>query len=118
MNYKDKYIKYYTKYLKLKNIKAINQKGGGNTSELRSFVFRTDNFDSLFSSPLSTRNLIIHISGPQGAGKTTLGNKIKKKYNNLKLKAVKYYKKINNFVSVCKIFECSERSLKKCVEKY
>jgi hypothetical protein len=58
MNYKDKYIKYKTKYLKLKNIKAINQKGGGNTLEFRSFVFRTDNFDSLFSSPLSTRNLI------------------------------------------------------------
>ena len=34
------------------------------------------------------------------------------------LKAVKYYKKINNYVSVCKIFECSERSLKRWVEKY
>ena len=38
--------------------------------------------------------------------------------SDLKLKAVKYYKKINNFVSVCKIFECSERSLKRWVGKY
>ena len=36
----------------------------------------------------------------------------------LKLKAVKYYKKINNYASVCKIFECSERSLKRWVERY
>ena len=83
MNYKDKYIKYKTKYLKLKNIKAINQKGWGNTSELRSFVFRTDNGDEKSESKLSTRNLIIHISGPQGVGKTTLGNKIKKTYNDM-----------------------------------
>lgn len=55
MNYENKYIKYKTKYLELKNIKANNQIGGG--------------------------NLIIHISGPQGAGKTTLGNKIKDKYD-------------------------------------
>ena len=52
---KDKYIKYKTKYLEVKNIN--NQIGGG--------------------------NLIIHISGPQGAGKTTLGNKIKEKYNDM-----------------------------------
>ena len=38
--------------------------------------------------------------------------------SDLKLKAVKYYKKINNYVSACKIFECSERSLKRWVEKY
>ena len=57
MNYEDKYIKYKIKYLELKNIKVINQIGGG--------------------------NLIIHISGPQGAGKTTLGNKIKEKYNDM-----------------------------------
>ena len=83
MNYKDKYIKYKTKYLELKNIKAINQICGGNTSELRSFVFRTNNEDEQSESKLSVRNLIIHISGPQGAGKTTLGNKIKKKYNDM-----------------------------------
>ena len=53
MDYKDKYIKYKTKYLELKNIN--NQIGGA--------------------------KLIIHISGPQGAGKTTLGNKIKEIYN-------------------------------------
>jgi len=54
MKYKDKYTKYKTKYQQLKYININNQIGGG--------------------------NLIIHISGPQGAGKTTLGNKIKDKY--------------------------------------
>jgi adenylate kinase family enzyme len=58
MDYKDKYIKYKTKYLELKN-KNINYQIGG-----------------------AKNNLIIHISGPQGAGKTTLGNEIYKKYNN------------------------------------
>lgn len=48
MDYKDKYLKYKTKYLKLV---------GGS-------------------------KLIVHISGPQGAEKTTLGNKIKEKYKN------------------------------------
>ena len=81
-SYKDpEELKYKTKYLELKNIKANNQIGGRNTSERHSFVLRADNFDSLYSSPLSVRNLIIHISGPQGAGKTTLGNKIKDKYD-------------------------------------
>ena len=83
MDYKKIYIKYKTDYLKLKNKKAINQIGGGNTLELRSFVSRADNRDSLYSSPLSARNLIIHISGPQGSGKTTLGNKIKETYNDM-----------------------------------
>ena len=36
----------------------------------------------------------------------------------LKLKAVNYYNQINNYVQVCKIFECSERSLKRWVERY
>jgi pantothenate kinase-related protein Tda10 len=57
MDYKNKYIKYKTKYLELKNINMNNQNGGGKD------------------------NLIVHISGSQGAGKTTLGNKIKTKYN-------------------------------------
>ena len=57
MNYKEKYIKYKTKYLELKDMDINNQNGGGKD------------------------NLIVHISGSQGAGKTTLGNKIKKKYN-------------------------------------
>ena len=35
----------------------------------------------------------------------------------LKLKAVNYYDKIKNYVKVCKIFECSERSLKRWVER-
>ena len=36
----------------------------------------------------------------------------------LKLKAVNYYNKINNYVKVCEVFECSERSLKRWVETY
>jgi transposase len=38
--------------------------------------------------------------------------------SDLKLKAVHYYHKINNYVKVCEIFECSERSLKRWVERY
>jgi transposase len=38
--------------------------------------------------------------------------------SDLKLKAVNYYHKINNYVKVCKVFECSERSLKRWVERY
>ena len=34
------------------------------------------------------------------------------------MKAVHYNKKINNYVKVCEIFECSERSLKRWVEIY
>ena len=36
----------------------------------------------------------------------------------LKLKAVNYYNKINNYVKVCEVFECSERSLKRWLERY
>ena len=56
MDYKDKYIKYKTKYLELKNTNIPDMIGG---------------------HPY----LIIHISGPSGAGKSTLGNKLEKKYN-------------------------------------
>jgi transposase len=38
--------------------------------------------------------------------------------SDLKLKAVKYYYKVNNYSKVCKIFECSERSLKRWIEQY
>jgi len=38
--------------------------------------------------------------------------------SDLKLKAIKYYNKINNYTEVCRIFECSERSLKRWIEKY
>lgn len=55
MNYQDKYLKYKTKYLELKN---SNKQMGGN------------------------KNIVIHISGPSGSGKTTLGNKLKKKFGN------------------------------------
>ena len=36
----------------------------------------------------------------------------------LKIKAIKYYYKVNNYSLVCKIFECSERSLKRWIERY
>lgn len=36
----------------------------------------------------------------------------------LKLKAVKYYNQINNYVQTCEIFGCSERSLKRWVERF
>jgi hypothetical protein len=86
MEYKDKYIKYKTKYLELKNTNLNNQIGGG--------------------------NLIIHISGPQGAGKTTLGNKIKDKYDdNIYLKDLDdlydeftKQKKINDYQEFINIF--------------
>lgn len=38
--------------------------------------------------------------------------------SDLKLKAVNYYHKINNYVKACEVFECSERSLKRWVERY
>ena len=34
-------------------------------------------------------------------------------FSDLKLKAVKYYNKIKNYVHTCEIFECNERSLKR-----
>ena len=43
---------------------------------------------------------------------------VKQSSPDLKLKAVKYYKKVNNYTKVCNIFECSERSLKRWVERY
>ena len=38
--------------------------------------------------------------------------------SDLKIKAIKYYYKVNNYSLVCKIFECSERSLKRQIEIY
>lgn len=58
MDYIDKYIKYKTKYLELKNIDVNNQLGGGKD------------------------NLIIHVCGSSGSGKTILGNKLKEKFKN------------------------------------
>ena len=52
-DYNSKYIKYKTKYLQLNNNELV---GGSN------------------------KNLIIHIAGSSGVGKTTLGLKLKKKY--------------------------------------
>jgi transposase len=42
----------------------------------------------------------------------------KQSSSDLKLKAVKYYKKINNYAEVRRIFDCSERSLKRWIERY
>lgn len=50
-DYYKKYIKYKTKYLEMKNNKI-----GGN------------------------KNIIIHVSGASGSGKTTIGNKLKKEF--------------------------------------
>ena len=38
--------------------------------------------------------------------------------SDLKLKAIKYYYKVNNYAKVCRIFECSERSLKRWIDRY
>jgi len=38
--------------------------------------------------------------------------------HDLKIKAIKYYYKVNKYSTVCKIFECSERSLKICIDQY
>ena len=38
--------------------------------------------------------------------------------SDLKLKAVKYYYKVSNYSKVCDIFQCSERSLKRWIERY
>ena len=39
----------------------------------------------------------------------------KQSSSDLKLKAVEYYYKVNNYSQVCKIFDCNERSLKRCI---
>ena len=58
-NFNYKYLKYKIKYFKLANLLSINNQNGG-----------------------SSKKIIIHISGCSGAGKTTLGNKLKKTYGN------------------------------------
>jgi len=39
----------------------------------------------------------------------------KQALHDLKIKAIKYYYKVNNYSIVCKIFECCERSLKRWI---
>ena len=55
-NYYQKYLKYKQKYINLKSNDIILQGGG--------------------------KKIVIHISGPSGAGKTTLGNKLQEKFGN------------------------------------
>ena len=43
---------------------------------------------------------------------------MKHKSEDLKIQAVKYYMKIKNYKNVCNIFECSERSLKRWINRY
>lgn len=44
---------------------------------------------------------------------------MKKQFSSdLKMKAVEYYNKINNYTNTCKIFGCSERSLKRWIIRY
>ena len=43
---------------------------------------------------------------------------VKQFTEDLKIKSVKYYNKINNYTKTCEIFECTQRSLKRWVEKY
>jgi len=95
-----KYLKYKRKYIVLKNIQSGNN----------------DN-----------SNLVIHISGPSGAGKTTLGNKLKEKYgdeivvedlDNLRAEFVKEkyggYTKLRNI----KNFVWDEKAYQKWIDDY
>ena len=43
---------------------------------------------------------------------------MKHKSEDLKILSVKYYIKIKNYKNVCNIFECSERSLKRWINRY
>lgn len=38
--------------------------------------------------------------------------------DDLKLNAINYYYQIKNYSTVCNIFDCSERSLKRWIERY
>jgi len=69
--YYDKYQKYKSKYLMLKDSKDLDLLGSNKSKylELRNYTG-------------GSQNLIIHISGPSGSGKTTLGNKLKEKFGN------------------------------------
>ena len=64
MDYKDKYIKYKTKYLELKNVDINIQTGG------------------YINKHVINDNLIIHIAGTSGSGKTTLGEKLSLYFKN------------------------------------
>ena len=64
IDYYQKYIKYRTKYLNLQNDDIMV---GGKPKN---------------NKKLLMDKIVIHISGPSGAGKTTLGNKLQKKFGN------------------------------------
>jgi adenylate kinase family enzyme len=69
IDYYYKYIKYKNKYLSLKNELEID-----NSSNESIIDFEPNNLVG------GGKNIIIHISGPSGAGKTTLGDKLIMKY--------------------------------------
>jgi adenylate kinase family enzyme len=85
MNYKDKYIKYKTKYLELKNIDVNNQIGGRTLDKT-----------------------IYHIIGASGAGKTTLGEKLSKLENTIVIDVddiedehkIKFYENEENYKKI------------------
>lgn len=77
-DYYYKYIKYKNKYLTLiKNNKL-------NNSSHESIMDFNSELDTEIDRNLvgGGKNIIIHISGPSGAGKTTLGNKLKYEFGN------------------------------------
>ena len=102
-DYYHKYIKYKTKYLELKSQLKNKQMGGKN------------------------REVIFHISGPSGAGKTTLGNKLKERFGNyivvvdiddLRKDFVKYRYGGYNKVWGKQNFKWDHRSYQKYIDKF
>lgn len=71
IDYYYKYIKYKKKYLSLKNNIELDN------SSNESIV----DYEQDINLVGGGEKIIIHISGPSGAGKTTLGNKLKYKYS-------------------------------------
>jgi len=71
-DYYYKYLKYKIKYLKLlENVKSVDNSSNET-------IMDNENINKLVGG---NSNTIIHISGPSGAGKTTLGNKLKYKFD-------------------------------------